>query len=698
MMKGSPIIISVAFLFLPIYSWAICENSETFTKEVDGVLRYCKWFRFKEFRRQEFCTEQKVRDNCPQACGLCCEDDPDYTFALSQQTNTIVDCAWITKNPSRISVRRKNYCDPSVSYGGRTIRDACPLSCNFCFSEITHFPTMSPSLSMKPSMKPSIIPSLSLVPSPSPSLAPSASKAPSQVPSVYPSLRPSSSPTRPPSPMPSPFPSTSPTLPVPSRTPTNVPSVIPSDRPSSNPSFSGRPSISPTNKPSCNPSLAPTGIPSDSPSMYPSDIPSDIPTLLPSDNPSVIPTGRPSDNPTTNPTQSIKPTSTPSASPSDTPSNLPTTPNPTNRPTSSPTEYCYDIKSFTFDLDFTGEEVDCSWITDNFYKREVRRERYCNRLAIKLNCRYSCDECWCADNPDYRFETLNSYREVDCSWISQNYKNWENRVNNYCGTLENPTEIATNCIYSCKYCSADPSAAPSETPSISTAPTYKPTGEPSVKPTNTPSASPSISSIPSIYPTSNPTTSSKPSNVPSDNPTTNPTVSIKPSASPTSSPSYSPSVSEKPSMIPSSKPTESSKPSRIPTVSPTSSPSTDEPTYHPTITCLDNPDFNFVLDNGNVRDCSWITGNSFNTPIRISEYCPKAHIKSNCKATCKFCVCKNDTEFKFVISTGEKKHCKWISFNPFKTEQRREAYCGTPTNPTEVANKCTFACGFCDKA
>lgn len=690
----------LTLVFLPIYvSAAICENRETFTKEVDGVPRYCKWFRFKEFRRQEHCTDQKVRDNCPQACGLCCDDDPNYEFVLPNTLKT-VNCAWITLNPNKESTRKKIFCQPEMAQAGRTIRDACPDSCNFCFANITEFPTVAPSISIKPSMVPTSKPTLSLVPSPSPSLAPSISAAPTEIPFTSPSDRPSSSPTRPPSPMPSPFPTLRPTLPVPSQKPSSVPSVPPSQRPTAVPTLSLVPSPIPSKIPSCSPSNSPSHKPTSSPSVEPSKVPSTSPSDEPTLNPSETPTDRPSDTPSEFPSISVFPSTLPSVSPTVLPTNVPSkspTDLPTKTPTTSPTIHCHDKKLFKFNLDDSGKEVSCGWISANFYKREIRRAKYCNRLKIKLACKEACDKCWCLDDPDYKFETKIANRIVDCAWISQSEINWQTRVGTYCGTRNNPTEVANHCTRSCKYCSPEASDSPSISPSLSRSPSHKPTAFPSVSPTATPTDRPTNSKKPSVSPTAHPTSTVMPSNLPSSEPSSNPTKSIKPSALPTAKPSGAPSESAKPSSKPSSIPTYSSKPSRTPTAIPTSSPSTDEPTYHPTITCLDDHSFTFTLDNGIVRDCSWITGNSQNTPIRIAAYCPKAHIKSACKATCQFCTCKNNISFKFEISTGEMKHCKFITFNPFKIEQRRESQCGTVTNPSEVANNCPFDCGFCFK-
>ena len=688
-------------LLLPTYTIASCQNIESFTKEVDGELRYCKWFRFKEWRREEHCLDHKMRINCPQVCTGCCEDSPTFEFKL-KRTKKVVTCAWLTANSNKKKERVRNYCPPSVSQNGRSIRDACPKSCNFCFAEITASPTSRPSLSVSPTNLPSTVPSLSLFPSPSPTLSPSVSEMPSQFPSVIPSELPTNQPTRPPSPQPSPFP-TFVSL-HPSATPTNKPSRSPSVNPSRYPSVVPTLTVYPTDAPSQFPSKSPSSSPSNQPSRYPSDEPSRFPSADPSQEPSRSPSDQPSHAPSSNPSQQPSISAFPSSFPSDKPSQFPSilpsffpSKPPSEPPTSSPTIHCYDKKWFKFALDSSGEEKKCDWIFDNPYKRAVRREKYCNRLEIKLKCKESCDKCWCLDDPNYTFETNSSFRTVNCAWISQNPKHWQTRVDNYCGTFNNPTDVANYCTRSCKYCTDEKSDSPSTSPTSTQSPSERPTTTPSQGPSAWPTSTPSNSQMPSIPPTQYPTASAMPSNIPSLKPSRSPTESIKPSAKPSASPSAGPTISSRPSNLPSTYPSLSSQPSRSPSVIPSSSPSTMKPTYNPTIECVDDSTFDFLLENGNARTCSWITGNSRNTPQRIAAYCPSAHVRTRCPATCKFCQCKNDTSFKFVIEGGEKKHCKWIDLNPFKIEQRRSEWCGTCSKPSELANKCPEACGFCSK-
>jgi hypothetical protein len=97
----------------------------------------CNWIRLETERRNEYCQYQAVHVNCPLSCGVCCEDDPSYTFnAPFAEGSKTKDCEWVGKK----FLRQQKYCsgevdesDPFVEYqGGKWIREACPKACNFC--------------------------------------------------------------------------------------------------------------------------------------------------------------------------------------------------------------------------------------------------------------------------------------------------------------------------------------------------------------------------------------------------------------------------------------------------------------------------------------------------------------------------------------------------------------------------------------
>ena len=58
---------------------------------LDG--KSCRWVRNKPVRRQNQCAREEVRVNCPQSCGLCCMDDPFYSFTANMVKER--DCTWL---------------------------------------------------------------------------------------------------------------------------------------------------------------------------------------------------------------------------------------------------------------------------------------------------------------------------------------------------------------------------------------------------------------------------------------------------------------------------------------------------------------------------------------------------------------------------------------------------------------------------
>jgi len=66
------------------------------------------------------CTRSDIKEACPSACGVCCGDDPTYTFLTDNVGEK--DCRWIAK---RID-RRSGYCDQRIT------KAACQLTCDNC--------------------------------------------------------------------------------------------------------------------------------------------------------------------------------------------------------------------------------------------------------------------------------------------------------------------------------------------------------------------------------------------------------------------------------------------------------------------------------------------------------------------------------------------------------------------------------------
>ena len=105
-----PLILSLPmFLSIEVAYSIDCINNDTYVN-ADNPLATCRWIRWKEERRQEYCKQQEVNDNCPLSCGVCCEDNPFIEFNCDS-FNSDCEGAW---------------------FKGRTVRDICPKSCGFC--------------------------------------------------------------------------------------------------------------------------------------------------------------------------------------------------------------------------------------------------------------------------------------------------------------------------------------------------------------------------------------------------------------------------------------------------------------------------------------------------------------------------------------------------------------------------------------
>lgn len=417
-----------------------CINDRDYRININGEVRSCNWIRYQEDRRKELCLDEEVRQFCPHSCGLCCEDDPNYTFTNGLDLE--VDCSWILKNENKVDQRKAKFCiaEDGDQFDVINIRVGCPRSCDFCFSEIE-------AASQVPSSEPS--------------------NAPSEKPSTSASQEPSQEPTR-----------------SPTQVPTRTPSISPSQRPTSHPSKtpSRAPSVSPTFRPSAHPSASPTHKPSEGPSVSPSSLPSVSPSHRPTTHPSKTPSSLPSVSPTFRPSTypSLLPTRKPSEGPSTYPTHSPTlAPTVSLFPSFSPTETCRDQSDFLFLLELQEDIVDCDWIT--FSNVSERREMYCAVAEIKAACKYSCQFCVCEDNYSYQFELENLEGEFrGCEWLTKNDSKAPARLNRYCFEEDGVTSsvVAGQCTKSCGFCVEDdaPSSTPTLLPSrITLSPTSSPT-------------------------------------------------------------------------------------------------------------------------------------------------------------------------------------------------------------------------------
>ena len=89
-----------------------------------GRKRTCHWMSMEDERRRLFCPIEDVRNNCPFACGLCCEDDDQYTFKIKRGVEK--RCKWLAKK----TVRQDRYCDEVID--GMVVSDSCPSACGTC--------------------------------------------------------------------------------------------------------------------------------------------------------------------------------------------------------------------------------------------------------------------------------------------------------------------------------------------------------------------------------------------------------------------------------------------------------------------------------------------------------------------------------------------------------------------------------------
>ena len=137
----------LALALLPAHAIAqVCGNDAAFGYLANKKERSCKWFRFKDSRREKFCLIAAVNAACKHTCGRCCEDDPTYIF--ERDNGKKGRCKWVGGNKKRM----KRFCvkEKTKHRNGRSIRDACPATCNYCFTDVQI--TASPTVSSTPTV------------------------------------------------------------------------------------------------------------------------------------------------------------------------------------------------------------------------------------------------------------------------------------------------------------------------------------------------------------------------------------------------------------------------------------------------------------------------------------------------------------------------------------------------------------------
>lgn len=131
-----------------------CEDDVDF-KFKNNRKQSCNWIRQYEHRRQEHCSvHSEVRKACPNACGICCQDNDNYSFETTSTKQWNQSCKWL--NEIGKDHRVGKYCN--VYSNGQMVKSACQKSCGMCEKEVA-VPTASPTVSEAPSYVPSSMPS-----------------------------------------------------------------------------------------------------------------------------------------------------------------------------------------------------------------------------------------------------------------------------------------------------------------------------------------------------------------------------------------------------------------------------------------------------------------------------------------------------------------------------------------------------------
>jgi len=93
----------------------------------NGKLTCAQIRKWKTQKRDRKCSKGKIQDFCRITCGVCCFDDPNYTF---EYKNRIRDCEWLrTENKAKKIVK---ICE---EIKGKNIQYGCIETCGFCYNQ-----------------------------------------------------------------------------------------------------------------------------------------------------------------------------------------------------------------------------------------------------------------------------------------------------------------------------------------------------------------------------------------------------------------------------------------------------------------------------------------------------------------------------------------------------------------------------------
>jgi len=118
-----------------------CGNNPLFILD-ENPMKTCFWIGSVEKRRMDLCAAKDIiRENCPVTCGLCCVDDPDFTFPTP---NGNQGCDYLRGAQLFLLM---GYCS-SINTNTN-----CPVACGTCASAVTVAPTPSGTISPTPASK-----------------------------------------------------------------------------------------------------------------------------------------------------------------------------------------------------------------------------------------------------------------------------------------------------------------------------------------------------------------------------------------------------------------------------------------------------------------------------------------------------------------------------------------------------------------
>lgn len=362
--------------------------------------------------------------NCPIVCGICCEDDPTFSFQIFEYSYS---CAWVEQTQTEIT-----YCNNDSG-----VFEACPKLCNNC--------------------RPNVV--IPLTPPPA-TPQPTRSRSPSLIPTSSPSVSPTSR-----------F-SSSPTTSEPTTSPTRFCAddstffYIEEDRTCE---FIDRKRKRRTRF--CAEVEVRVGCPRTCGICNCRDMSSFRFTVKKKTrrcawvgrknnrinkfcshggkfirvsvncpetcricrNPILFPTQSPT---TSSPTVSSPPSLRPSVNPSTRPSPIPSL---LREPSSVPTSLCLDDPHFFY---LVQGRV-CAFIGS----QEFLREEYCPVTEVALNCPKTCGVC-CNDDPSFRY-LINSGESEACGFLTSSPSDTDERISKYCNHFQGVNE---GCPQSCNNC------------------------------------------------------------------------------------------------------------------------------------------------------------------------------------------------------------------------------------------------------